>query len=61
MSDKPRLEKILAVDDEPRVLRLVSEVLRAGGYRVVAASSAESAIDLLVLEQPDLGGEALRG
>jgi two-component system KDP operon response regulator KdpE len=47
-------EKILVVEDEPRVVRLVSEVLKAVGYDVVAAVSGESAIELLALEQPDL-------
>ncbi len=47
-------EKILVVDDEPRVVRLVSEVLKALGYQVMAASSGESAIEMVALEQPDL-------
>ena len=47
-------DKILVVDDEPRVVRLVSEVLNAVGYQVVAAASGESAIEQVALEQPDL-------
>ncbi len=47
-------EKILVVDDEPRVVRLVSEVLRAIGYQVVAAVNGESALEMVALEQPDL-------
>jgi len=47
-------EKILVVDDEPRVVRLVSEVLKALGYQVMAASSGEPAIEMVALEQPDL-------
>jgi two-component system KDP operon response regulator KdpE len=47
-------EKILVVDDEPRVVRLVSEVLKAMGYEIVAASSGEPAIEMTALEQPDL-------
>jgi two-component system KDP operon response regulator KdpE len=47
-------EKILVVDDEPRVVRLVSEVLKAMGYDVIAASSGESGIEMVALEQPDL-------
>ncbi len=47
-------EKILIVDDEPRVVRLVSEVLKAVGYQVIAAASGESAIEMIALEQPDL-------
>jgi two-component system KDP operon response regulator KdpE len=47
-------EKILVVDDEPRVVRLVSEVLKAVGYQVVAVSSGEPAIEKVALEQPEL-------
>ena len=47
-------EKILVVDDEPRVVRLVSEVLKAVGYQVIAASSGEPAIEKVALEQPEL-------
>ena len=47
-------EKILVVEDEPRVVRLVSEVLKAVGYRVVAAATGDSAIEMFALEQPDL-------
>ena len=48
---KPR---VLIVDDEPRVVHLVREVLGATGFEVLAAFSGESAIDLVALEQPDL-------
>jgi len=47
-------EKILVVDDEPRVVRLVSEVLKAVGYQVIAAASGEPAIEMVALERPDL-------
>lgn len=47
-------EKILVVDDQPRVVRLVSEVLKAMGYQVIAAVSGKSAIEMVALEQPDL-------
>jgi len=47
-------EKILVVEDEPRVTLLVREVLQAFGYHVVAAASGETAIEMVALEQPDL-------
>jgi two-component system, OmpR family, KDP operon response regulator KdpE len=47
-------EKILVVDDEPRVVRLVSEVLGAMGYQVIAAANGKSAIETVAIEQPDL-------
>ncbi len=47
-------EKILVVDGEPRVIRLVTEVLGAVGYQVVEATSGEGAIEAVALEQPNL-------
>lgn len=45
---------ILVVDDEPKLVRLVREILQAADYGVIAASSGEQAIELTALEQPDL-------
>jgi two-component system KDP operon response regulator KdpE len=45
---------ILIVDDEPKLVRLVREVLTATGFTVLSTGSGESAIDLVALEQPDL-------
>jgi two-component system KDP operon response regulator KdpE len=47
-------EKILVVEDAPRVMRLVTEVLGTMGYQIIAASSGQSAIEMATLEQPDL-------
>ncbi len=47
-------EKILIMDDEPRVVRLVSEVLKAVGYQVIATTAGKPAIEMVALEQPDL-------
>lgn len=47
-------EKVLVVDDEPRVIRLVSEVLKVVGYQVVAAADGPSALEMIAIEQPDL-------
>ncbi|HUW13404.1 MAG TPA: response regulator [Anaerolineae bacterium] len=47
-------EKVLVVDDEPRVVRLVSEVLKAVGYQIVAANNGKSALEMVALEQPNL-------
>jgi len=46
--------KILVVDDEPKLVRLVREVLTATGYEVVSVSKGEQAIEAAALEQPDL-------
>lgn len=47
-------ETVLVVDDEPPVVRLVSQALAAAGYRVITASGGQTALDALALEQPDL-------
>jgi two-component system KDP operon response regulator KdpE len=46
--------RILLVDDEPRLIHLVREVLVATGYEVLIAVSGENAIKMAALEQPDL-------
>jgi DNA-binding response OmpR family regulator len=47
-------ERILIVDDEPKVVHLVREILTATGFEVLAAYSGEHAIEMVALEQPDL-------
>jgi DNA-binding response OmpR family regulator/signal transduction histidine kinase len=49
----PRL-KILAVDDEPQVLRIIKRNLEDGGYRVVVTSDAEGALSMVETEEPDM-------
>jgi two-component system KDP operon response regulator KdpE len=46
--------RILVVDDEPKLVRLVREVLKATGYSVLSTGSGEAAIEMVALEQPDL-------
>jgi two-component system KDP operon response regulator KdpE len=46
--------RILVVDDEPKLVRLVREVLTAVGYAVLSTGSGENAIEMTALEQPDL-------
>ena len=45
---------VLAVDDEPDALALVSEVLQAAGARVTTATSGADAIGVLDIERPDV-------
>lgn len=47
-------EKILVVDDDPRVVRLIAQVLRAVSYRVLDTPTGDAALELVALEQPDL-------
>ena len=45
---------ILIVDDEPKLVRLVREVLTATGFTVLSTGSGETAIEMVALERPDL-------
>ncbi len=46
--------RILVVDDEPKLVRLVREVLTATGFEVMSTSSGENAVEMAALERPDL-------
>ncbi len=48
------LGRILVVDDEPKVIHLVREVLEASGYEVLVSCGGKHAVQLTALEQPDL-------
>ncbi len=46
--------QILVVEDEPKLVRLISEVLSSSGYSVITARSGEQALEIFPSEQPDL-------
>jgi two-component system KDP operon response regulator KdpE len=46
--------RILVVDDEQKLVRLVREVLTATGYEVLTAYNGTNAVNLAALEKPDL-------
>ncbi len=46
--------RILIVDDEPKLVRLVREVLTGTGFAVMSTGRGEAAIQMVALEQPDL-------
>ncbi len=46
--------RILIVEDEPKVIHLVREVLATAGYEVYAACNGKNAIEQVAMEQPDL-------
>ncbi|GIK36841.1 MAG: DNA-binding response regulator [Chloroflexota bacterium] len=46
--------RILIVEDEPKLVRLVSEVLTAVGFATLSTARGERAVELVALEQPDL-------
>jgi two-component system KDP operon response regulator KdpE len=47
-------QRILIVDDDPRIIRLVREVLSAVGYDVIVRTDGVQAIEAIAIEQPDL-------
>jgi len=47
-------EAILVVDDEPRLVRLVHEIMTAVGYDVLSARDGKEALEVLAIEEPDL-------
>ena len=48
------MKRILAVDDEPHILKLVAFSLKSGGYEVLEATDGLSAITVALAEHPDL-------
>jgi len=46
--------KVMIVDDEPEVVRLLEVILNRAGYRIIKAYSGKEALDLLNRETPDL-------
>lgn len=48
------MPKVMVVDDEPDLVRLVEFILHKEGFEVVACSDGRSALALLEGEKPDL-------
>ena len=46
--------KILVVDDNPRNIKLLAELLKAENHEVITAESGEAALKLVAAEKPDL-------
>jgi two-component system KDP operon response regulator KdpE len=47
-------KKILIVDDEPAMVRLIEQILAAKGYEVLTAGSGQGALKLMFAHHPDL-------
>ena len=54
MNPAPGDHTILIVDDDPRLVRLVREVLTAAHFQVVSRTGGEPAIEAAAIERPDL-------
>ena len=48
------MKKVLVVDDEPDILKVVSFRLKKAGYEVLTASNGKIALDLIFVNRPDL-------
>ncbi len=48
------MRKILVVDDDPAIIRLLSAVLRYEAMKVVQTNKGEEALDIVERERPDL-------
>jgi two-component system KDP operon response regulator KdpE len=48
------MASILVVDDEPKLVRLVREVLAATGHSILSTGNGDRAVELAALEHPDL-------
>ncbi|MGB2706079.1 MAG: response regulator [Candidatus Omnitrophota bacterium] len=47
-------KKVLVVDDEPDVLKIVGFRLKSAGYEIKKASDGQEALDLIKKDRPDL-------
>jgi len=47
-------KKILIIDDDPYIVKYISEVLTDNGYATCTASNVEEALDVLKRERPDM-------
>ncbi len=48
------VQKILVVDDNPALVRLMEQVLTQKGYQVLKAASGKEALPVLFTTKPDL-------
>ena len=54
VSDLTSGKKILAVDDERHIVRLIQVNLERAGYQVVTAFNGREALEMVETEQPDM-------
>ena len=47
-------KKILVVDDEPMIVRLIESTLKESGYEVMVATGGDEALNSVYAERPDL-------
>ena len=47
-------QRVLVVDDDPRIERFIRLKLTASGYQVFTAACGDEALELVRVEQPDI-------
>jgi CheY-like chemotaxis protein len=47
-------DRILVIDDEPDILRIVSYSLKKWGYEVITATNGQDGLDKIAAEEPNL-------
>ncbi|MDO8578716.1 MAG: response regulator [Dehalococcoidales bacterium] len=53
-SDEKKRKRVLVVDDETAILRIIDTSLRLMGYDVITAGSGKDALKLCETEKPDI-------
>lgn len=48
------MKKILVVDDQLPMVRILTDILTTNGYKVISASNGESGVKTAISESPDL-------
>ncbi|MBU0467408.1 MAG: response regulator transcription factor [Candidatus Omnitrophota bacterium] len=48
------MKKVLLIDDEPHIVKMVKSRLEANGYEVVTAFDGEEGLAKMILERPDI-------
>jgi two-component system response regulator VicR len=48
------MAKIMAVDDEPDILKLIEKILKKAGHKIVKCRSGGECLELFPREKPDL-------
>ena len=54
MTFNPAKKKVLVVDDEQKLLRVLSIKLKISGFDVITAPDGQLALELIETEQPDI-------
>jgi two-component system KDP operon response regulator KdpE len=54
MSETEKKQRVLVVDDHPKVLRFIEIDLKFRGFEVIATTSGEEALELIKTAKPDI-------